>query len=89
MHGGWGTVRREIRNTLKSFLVELAVYAALVTVYFLLVLHLLGGWLYGLFEHDRRLYAWLAVLLIVAQGLLLETLTRALIGWVKPRNDAL
>jgi hypothetical protein len=75
MHGGWGTVRREIRNTLKSFLVELAVYAALVTVYFLLVLHLLGGWLYGL--------------LIVAQGLLLETLTRALIGWVKPRNDAL
>ena len=82
-------MRREIRNSLKSFLVELAVYAALVTVYFFLVLHLLGGWLYGLFEHDRRLYAWLALLLIIGQGLLLETLTRALLAWLKPRNDAL
>ena len=82
-------MRREIRNTLKSFLVELAVYAALVTVYFFFVLHLLGGWLEGLFEHDRRFYAGLALLLIIAQGLLLETLTRALLGWIKLPNDAL
>ena len=79
-------MERGLRKSLASFVVELAVYAALVTVYFFLVLHFLGGWLERLFRHDRPLYAYLALLLIVAQGLLLETLTRWLLGWFKPRS---
>ena len=79
-------MERGLPNWLASFVVELAVYAALVTVYFFLVLHFLGAWLERVFTHDRSLYAYLALLLIIAQGLLLETLTRWLLGWFKPRQ---
>jgi hypothetical protein len=80
-------VKREIRNSLRSFLVELVVYAAMVVGYFFLVLNFLGNWLYGLFENDRRLYAFLALALIVGQGFVLELLTRMLLGFIKPRTD--
>jgi hypothetical protein len=80
-------VKKEIRNSLRSFLVELVVYAVMVVGYFFLVLNFLGRWLYGLFEHDRRVYAALALGLIVCQGFVLETLTRLLLGFIKPRTD--
>jgi len=37
--------KTEVRRTLRAFLVELLVYAVLVTGYFFAVLHFLGGWL--------------------------------------------
>ena len=80
-------MKKEFRNSLKSYLVELAVYGVLVAAYFLLVLHFLGGWLYGLFEGDRRVYAAVALLLIIGQGVLLETVTRLLLAWIKPRTE--
>ena len=80
-------MKKEFRNSLKSYLVELAVYGVLVTAYFLLVLHFLGGWLYGVFEADRRAYAGMALILIVGQGVLLEAVTRLLLGWIKPRTE--
>lgn len=81
-------MKREIRTALKSFLAELAVYAVLVVLYYLLVLHLMGGWLEGLFERDRRVYAGVALGLMLGQGLLLEILTRVLLGFLKPRMEA-
>jgi hypothetical protein len=80
-------MRSDIKHALKSFVVELLVYAVLVVGYFYLALHLLGDWLLDLFTHHRELYALLALALIVCQGLLLEALTTALLSAIKPRLD--
>lgn len=85
MDGG-GTVDKTIGSTLRSFLIELAVYAALVAAYFFLVLHFTGDWLDHIFEHNRRLYATLALVFIVVQGVALEAITRWLLAWFKPRK---
>ncbi len=61
-----------------EMLVELALYALFVAAYYFLVLHLLGGWLKELFEHGRRLYATVALLLMAGQAVGLELLT----GWI-------
>ena len=76
-------MKPEVRTSLWSFLVELVVYGALVAAYYFFVLHFLGDWLRHIFDTDRRLYAGLALGLIIAQGFLLEILTRLLLGWVK------
>jgi hypothetical protein len=82
-----GNMRPEVESSLRSFLVEVVVYAALVTGYYFLVLHFLGGWLHQLFTTERRLYAVVALLLIIGQGMVLEMLTRLLLGWLKRRTD--
>jgi hypothetical protein len=80
-------MRRDVENSLRSFFVELVVYAALVAGYYFLVLHFLGHWLYELFQKERRLYAVVSLGLIVGQGLVLEVLTRLLLAWIKPRTE--
>ncbi len=80
-------MKREIRTALKSFLLEVAMYGVLVVGYYFLVLHLLGAWLERLFEQDRRLYAGVALGLVLGQGLFLEWLTRLLLSYIKPRVE--
>lgn len=80
-------MKKGIGSSLGWFALELAIYAGLVTGYYFLVLRFLGGWLYGLFESDRQTYAGMALGLIIAQGFLLEILTRALLSWIKPRRE--
>ncbi len=80
-------MKREFRNAVRSFLVEFAVYAVLVAGYYLLVLHYLGGWLNGLFKHERGVYAWVALGLIVGQGVLLDAVTRLLLAFIRPRTE--
>lgn len=80
-------MKPEIENSLRSFLVELVVYAALVAAYYLLVLHLLGHWLHGLFQDKRQAYAWIALGLIIGQGFVLELLTRLLLSLFQRRRD--
>jgi hypothetical protein len=65
--------------SLASFLLELGVYAALVTGYFFLVLHFLAGALRYLFTTNKVAYAFVALALIVGQGILLQTLTTHLL----------
>ena len=77
----------KVKNSLKSFLIELVVYAVMVVAYFFLVLHFLGNWLNHIFEHDRRIYAALALGLIVCQGIVLEVITTALLAFIRPRMD--
>ena len=77
---------RETKSALISFCIELLVYSVLVVGYFFLVLHLVGGWLDGLFEHNRKLYAATALGLIICQGVLLEVLTRFLLGVITRRE---
>jgi hypothetical protein len=83
----FNAMKPQLWTSLRSFLLELVVYAALVTAYYLLVLHLLGNTLRDIFQNDRRLYAGLALALIVTQGFLLEVLTRVLLFWIKPRGE--
>jgi hypothetical protein len=72
-------MKKEARATLQAFLIELAVYAALVVTYFFLVLHLLGGWLHDLSSHHRYVYALTAILLIIVQAVFLEAVTTFLL----------
>jgi len=65
-------------KSLRVFAVELAIYAVLVTVYFFLVLHLLGDWLYRLEMQHRILYAVVAILLIAGQAIVLDAVATLL-----------
>ena len=74
-------------TTLRAFLVELAVYAALVTGYFFLVLHFLAGWLQELHLHHVKLYAIVAIVLIIGQAVVLETVTTWLFRLIRGRSE--
>jgi hypothetical protein len=76
-------MKPEIKDFLKNFCIELALYGTLVVGYFFLVLHLIGDWLYRLFLENRTGYATVALGLIIGQGLLLEALTTALLRYVR------
>jgi hypothetical protein len=65
---------------LRNFAIEVAIYAVLVVVYFFLVLRLLGKPLESLFETNIVLYAFVALFLIVAQGVVLDGVTSFLIN---------
>ena len=67
-----------VRRTLRAFAFELVIYAALVTGYFFAVLHFLGGWLVQLETRHIRVYAVVAILLILGQAVVLEAVTTGL-----------
>jgi hypothetical protein len=71
--------KTEARKTLRAFALELVIYAALVTVYFFAVLHFLGGWLVQLETQHIRVYAVVAILLIIGQAVVLEAVTTGLL----------
>lgn len=71
-------MKRDEAKSLRAFAVELVIYAILVTAYFFLVLHLLGGWLYHLETQHRVVYAATAVLLIAGQAIVLDAITTLL-----------
>jgi hypothetical protein len=73
--------------TIRAFLIELALYGALVVGYFFLVLHLLGAWLYDLSAHYRYLYAVVAILLIIGQAVFLEAVTTFLLRLLRGRSE--
>jgi predicted histidine transporter YuiF (NhaC family) len=72
-------VKQGTKSLIKTFSIEFVIYGALVGSYFFLVLHFWGNWLNELFQQERKVYAFVALILIVAQGLALEVLTRVLV----------
>ena len=78
-------MKKEVAKSLRAFAIELAVYAALVTCYFFLVLHLLGDWLYRMEAHHRYLYALVALLLIAGQAIALDAVTTLLFRFARGR----
>lgn len=80
-------MRKEASRTLRAFLVELVVYAALVVGYFFLVLHLLGSWLNDLSAHHRYVYAITAILLIIVQAVFFEAVTTFLLRLLRGRSE--
>ena len=78
---------KKTQKYLRSLLLELAVYTALVVVYFFAVLHFLGEWLKHLFDANKLTYAIVALLLIVGQGVGLEMITTKLLKLVRSRSE--
>ena len=68
-------------------MIELVVYAVLVTGYFFLVLHFLSGWLQDLHLHHLKVYALVAIVLIVGQAVLLESVTTWLFRLIRGRSE--
>ena len=80
-------MKKEAVKTVRAFLIELAVYAILVVAYFFLVLHFLGGWLLQLETNHRYTYAGVAVLLIIGQAVVLESVTTFLLRMLRGRSE--
>ena len=80
-------MKNETKSSLIAYLIELLVYAVLVVVYFFAVLHFLGDWLAELFHMHRKGYAAAALILIIAQGVVLEVLTRFLLQFIRFRRE--
>jgi hypothetical protein len=80
-------MKPETSTTLRAFVLELAVYAVLVTGYFFLVLHFLSGWLQELHLHHVKVYALVAIVLIIGQAVLLESVTTWLFRLIRGRSE--
>ena len=80
-------MKSETSTTLRAFVIELAVYAVLVTGYFFLVLHFLSGWLQELHLHHVKVYALAAIVLIIGQAVLLESVTTWLFRLIRGRSE--
>jgi hypothetical protein len=80
-------MKAETSTTLRAFLLELAVYAVLVTGYFFLVLHFLSGWLQELHLHHVKMYALVAIVLIIGQAVVLESVTTWLFRFIRGRSE--
>lgn len=75
--------RSNVRALLRNFLIELVVYGVLITLYFLLVLRFLEDFLTDYFYSNLTTYAFLGLLLIVLQGVLLDAVTSFLLNQIK------
>ena len=80
-------MKKSAATTLRAFLVELVVYAALVVCYFFAVLHFLGGWLFQLQQHHHYTYAGVSLLLIIGQAVVLESVTTFLLRMIRGRTE--
>lgn len=77
---------KKIEKVLRSFAVEVVVYGALVSGYAWLVMHYFSGFLKSLFDTNRFNYAVAAVLLMIAQGFLLQYFTTLLLSLVRKKT---
>jgi len=78
-------MKQDAAKSLRVFAAELAIYAVLVTGYFFLVLHVLGSWLYLLETKHRILYAFVAILLIAGQAVVLDAVSTGLLRLLRRR----
>jgi hypothetical protein len=67
--------KSDVRTLVRNFLIELVIYSVLIIIYFVLVLRLLAEPLARLYGSNLALYAAVALVLIVAQGVLLAWVT--------------
>ena len=65
-------MKESAQKAARHFLVELLMYAVLVTIYFALVLRFLGSWLDWLFRDHRDYYAAVSILIMLGQAIGLE-----------------
>jgi hypothetical protein len=80
-------MKAETSTTFRAFVIELVVYAILVTGYFFFVLHFLADWLQELHLNHVRVYALVAIVLIIGQAVLLESITTWLFRLIRGRSE--
>ncbi|MDP9004228.1 MAG: hypothetical protein M3N12_05495 [Verrucomicrobiota bacterium] len=80
-------MKADTSTTVRAFLIELAVYAVLVTGYFFLVLHFLSDWLQDLHVHHVKTYALVAIALVICQAVVLESVTTWLFRLLRGRSE--
>jgi hypothetical protein len=69
-----------LKRLLIDFVIELIIYGGLVLIYYFLVLRFLSSPLVLLYDRYLPLYAFAALILIVAQGVVLESITSFLLS---------
>ena len=74
--------------SLKSFLIELAVYAVFVVAYFFLVLSFLDKWFKDLYDHQRWTYAFVGLAIVLTQAAVLEAITSGLLRYIRSKTDS-
>jgi hypothetical protein len=74
------------KRTVFHLIIEVLIYAALVSVYLALVLNFLVGWLKELFTKEPPVYAFVAILLMIAQSVGLERLVASLVHLTRQRR---
>jgi len=72
---------------LRSFVLELFIYTLLVIGYVLLVLNYMSGWLKNLYDQGKTRYAVICLLLIIGQGIVLETVTSVLLRFIRTKTE--
>jgi predicted PurR-regulated permease PerM len=75
------------KQTVFRLIIEVLIYALLVSVYLALVLHYLVGWLQELFAKQRLAYAFVAILLMIVQSVGLERLVSTLVHVTRRRKE--
>ena len=73
----------EPRRLLRNLLFEVIIYSILILGYYLLVLRSLGDWISSLFNSNLYLYAFVGLVLIVFQAVILDFLTSFLMKFIK------
>lgn len=76
-----------LKKMLRSFSIELPIYICLVGAYAFFIVHFLSDWLLQLFKAERKIYAVVAIGLIVTQGFILEILSRGLLGLIRGKKE--
>ena len=71
------------KKMIRSFIVELVIYGVLVIGYFIVILRFFNNFLSDMFENNLFVYSGLALILIVAQGVLLDFVTTFLVSHFK------
>jgi uncharacterized membrane protein (UPF0182 family) len=74
------------KRTVFHLITEVLIYAALVSVYLALVLHVLVGWLKELSTKEPAVYAAAAILLMIAQAVGLERVASTLVHVTRQRK---
>ncbi len=74
------------KRTIFHLIIEVLIYAALVSVYLALVVHFLVGWLKELFAREPAVYAFVAILLMIVQAVGLERLASSLVHVTRRRR---
>jgi hypothetical protein len=75
------------KQTLFRLIIEVLIYAALVSVYLALVLHFLVNWLQELFAKQPVAYAFVAISLMIVQAVGLERLVSTLVHVTRRRRE--
>jgi NADH:ubiquinone oxidoreductase subunit 6 (subunit J) len=79
--------KNKMMHAARLFLIELTVYAGLVVVYVFFVIAFLGKWLEGLYQQHTVRYAFVSLLLIIGQGVVLEMVTSLLLKLIRSRSE--